>query len=83
MLDEGLEGEEEERMGELNPMEPLERRFRMCFWRPMKAPQQMKRMLSVRRVYVSGLEVGGLVEEEEVEEREGDIVPPERGLLVG
>lgn len=47
---EGEERREEERMGELKPMLPLARRFMMVFWRPTKAPQQMKRMLSVRTV---------------------------------
>ena len=46
---------EEERIGDPKPMEPFAIRFIINFWRPTNAPVKMKRMLSVRTLYVSGL----------------------------
>lgn len=76
--------EEEERMGEPKPIEPLAMRFMTILCRPVKAPAKMKRMLSVRTLYVSGLDGPEevLPEPEEVEDGP-PITPPESGLLVG
>lgn len=83
-LEEEDEEWEEERIGEPKPMLPLAMRLRMTFWSPTKAPAQMKRILSVRTLYVSALEgpVEVLLPEPEEEEL-GCMFPPDRGLLVG
>ena len=57
----GLESEEDvERRGLPKPIEPFETRDMISLLRPMKAPVQMKRMLSVRMVYVSPFCEGGV-----------------------
>lgn len=73
---------EEERMGEPKPMLPLAMRLRTNLWRPTKAPAKMKRMLSVRTLYVSALEEPVEVLPEPLEDV-GGMFPPEGGLLVG
>ncbi len=76
--------EEEERMGDPNPIEPLATRFMTVLCRPVNAPAKIKRMLSVRTLYVSGFDgpEDVLLEPEEGEEGP-PIMPPESGLLVG
>ena len=82
--DDREDDEEEERMGEPNPIEPLATRFMTILCRPVKAPAKMKRILSVRTLYVSAFNGPEelLPEPEEVEEGP-PITPPESGLLVG
>lgn len=89
-----LEGEEEEEeeaedlMGELKPIDPFSMRFWIILSRPIKAPAKMKRILSVRMEYVSGLPdppppppppVLGPVDEDAF----GGGEEPDKGLLVG
>lgn len=72
------EDEEEERIGEPKPIEPLAILFRTSFCRPTNAPVKIKRILSVRTLYVSVLE-GPEVLLPDPGVFDG---PPEGGLLV-
>lgn len=81
--EEDEDGMEEERMGAPKPMLDFETRLRISFWRPTKAPAKMKRMLSVRMLYVSALEGDWVEVLPEPEEDVGGMVLPESGLLVG
>ena len=73
------EDEEEERIGDPKPIDPLAIRFRTSFCRPTNAPVNIKRILSVRTLYVSVLEGPEVVLPDP---GVSDDEPPEGGLLV-
>ena len=73
------EDEEDERIGEPKPIEPLAIRFRTSFCRPTNAPVKIKRILSVRTLYVSVLEGPKVVLPDTGVFDDG---PPEGGLLM-
>lgn len=73
------EDEEEERIGEPKPIEALAIRFRTSFCRPTNAPVKIKRILSVRTLYVSVLEGPEVLLPDPGVFDDG---PPEGGLLV-